>query len=521
MRILLGCLLAILATSSSSAGSDTKPPTVPRSLAATAVTEASVSLNWQASNDFKGGSGIAAYDVFRNGTLLDSTPSLSYTDSNVASSTTYQYAVRARDNAGNVSVLSTPVSATTLAGSPCSDHPAAPTLLDVTAVSSSTVSLKWDPVTPPAGCAVTYKVYRDSVAVATGLLTTTYTDFGLAPSTTYSFIVSAADAAGESQPASVEATTQASGGVSPGFPAQLFAPYVDVLLWPTPSLSGMAAQSGARYFSAGFIVAGSGCQATWGRHYVMSDGFLKDDIAALRSAGGDVIASFGGAAGTELALACSTVAALQAQYQSVIDTYGFTRLDFDIEGSAVGNAAANARRAMAIVGLKGAAAATGRRLTIQFTLPVLPSGLTPDGLSLLQNAIENGVNIGVVNVMAMDYGRSYDPNRMGQYAVDAMTATIDQLKTLFGSGKTDDELSAMVGVTPMIGLNDVSPEVFTLDDAAYLVSVARSSGTGFLGFWSATRDRPCSRRQVVSPTCSGIVQTAWDFTKRFKLFMPY
>ncbi len=84
-----------------------------------------------------------------------------------------------------------------------------------------------------------------------------------------------------------------------------------MLLWPTPSLSGMAAQSGAKYFSAGFIVAGSGCQATWGRHYVMSDNFLKDDLAALRNQGGDVVASFGGAAGTELALACSTVDALR------------------------------------------------------------------------------------------------------------------------------------------------------------------------------------------------------------------
>jgi hypothetical protein len=253
----------------------------------------------------------------------------------------------------------------------------------------------------------------------------------------------------------------------------------------------------------------------------MSDNFLADDIAALRSQGGDVIASFGGAAGTELALACSTVEALQAQYRSVIDTYGFTRLDFDIEGSALGNTAANDRRAMAIVGLQDAAAAAGKALTVQFTLPVLPSGLTQDGLNLLQNAIDNGVNIGVVNVMAMDYGRSCDPTRTGQHAVDAMNATLAQLRTLYGSEKTDEGPRAMVGVTPMIGLNDVSPEVFTLDDAAYLVNVARSSGTGYLGFWSATRDQPCPRRQVVSPTCSGIVRAPWDFTKRFRLVVGY
>ena len=521
MRILLACLLAILAAPSPLAAGDTKPPTVPRGLAATAVTEASVSLIWQASNDFKGGSGVAGYDVFRNGTKLAFTASLFYTDSNVASSTTYQYAVRARDNAGNVSVPGTPVSVTTPAGSPCTLRPPAPAPLQATAVSSSTVTLEWASVIPPAGCAVTYSVYRGSMAIATGLLTTTYTATGLAPSTSYSFNVSAADLAGESYSDPVDATTEASDGSSPGFPAQLFAPYVDVLLWPTPSLAGMAEQSGSKYFSAGFIVAGSGCQATWGRHYAMSDNFLADDIAALRSQGGDVIASFGGAAGTELALACSTVEALRAQYQSVIDTYGFTRLDFDIEGSALGNTAANERRAKAIIGLRAPAAAAGEALTVQFTLPVLPSGLTQDGLNLLQNAIDHGVNIGVVNVMAMDYGRSYDPNRMGQHAVDAVNATLAQLRTLYGSAKTDEGLRAMVGVTPMIGLNDVSPEVFTLADADTLISAAQVNGIGFLSFWSATRDQPCPRRQVVSPTCSGIVQAPWDFTKRFRLFMPY
>ncbi len=157
----------------------------------------------------------------------------------------------------------------------------------------------------------------------------------------------------------------------------------------------------------------------------------------------------------------------------MIDAYGFTRLDFDIEGSALTNAAANDRRAKAIGFLQAAATAAGRKLTVHVTLPALPSGLTQDGLNLLQNAIDNGVDIGVVNVMAMDYGRSYDPNRMGQYAVDAMTATVSQLRTLSGIAKTDAEWRAMVGVTPMIGLNDVSPEVFTLSDADYLVGVAR------------------------------------------------
>jgi hypothetical protein len=516
MRALLVCLIALTPLL---AASDTKPPTVPRGLTVTEVTAGSVGLKWQASSDFKGGSGVAGYDVFRDGTPVGYTANVTYVDKGLASATTYQYVVRARDNAGNVSVPSTPVSATTLAGAGCNTSPDTPAGLAVTSVSSSTVSLQWSVVPPPTDCAVTYDVYRDGSRIVSGLTETIYTAIGLQPSTTYTFAASATDSVGSSPPSgSVDAKTDAGGGATGGFPAPLFVPYIDMLLWPTPSLSGIATQTGAKYFSPGFIVAGSGCQATWGKHYRMSDNFLTNDIASLRSQGGDVIPSFGGAAGSELALACSTVSALQAQYQSVIDTYSLTRIDFDIEGTALSNTAANDRRAKAIVGLQATASAAGKKLSVQFTLPVLPSGLTSDGLNLLQNAIDNKVDISIVNLMAMDYGRSYDPNRMGQYAVDAVNATISQLKPLYGAAKTDAQVRAMVGVTPMIGLNDVSPEVFTLDDASTLVSAAQLNGTAFLAFWSVTRDQQCPGRPVVSATCSGIVQSPWDFTKIFKAF---
>jgi chitinase len=51
-----------------------------------------------------------------------------------------------------------------------------------------------------------------------------------------------------------------------------------------------------------------------------------------------------------------------------------------------------------------------------------------------------------------------------------------------------------------------------------LFRAAQQNGIGFLGFWSATRDRQCPKRQVVSPTCSGITQGPWDFTRIFTPF---
>ena len=510
------CLLVCASLVAAAPATDSKPPTVPSGLAVTSVTTNSVGLKWKASTDR--GTGVAGYDVFINGSQAGSTAALTYNATGLAPSTTYKFQVRARDNAGNVSSLSSTVSATTSAP-PCSAVPATPGGLTVPSVSSTSVSLLWNPVTPPPECTIIYNVYKHGAKITgDGITTTSYLAGGLTPSVTYSFEVSASDSFGESVISNpVPATTNTGGTGGGGFPSSLFAPYTDVTL-STPSFSGMAAATGNKYFSLAFIVAGSGCQASWGGLYGMSQNYMVSDIATLRGMGGDVIPSFGGAAGTELAGACTTVPTLQAQYQAVIDTYSATRLDFDVEGAALGNTTTIDRRNKAIAALQAAAAGAGKTLTVQFTLPVLPSGLTSAGIALLQNAITNGVDIGIVNVMAMDYGKSFDPNLMGQNAVNAMTATVAQLKTLYGAAKSDAQITAMIGVTPMIGLNDVSPEVFTLADASTLLSGAQSNQIGFLAFWSTGRDRQCPGSPTVSATCSGVIQSPWAYTNIFELF---
>ena len=94
---------------------DTTPPSVPGGLAGTPSSN-SVSLNWSASTDNAGGSGVAGYDVYRNGVLVGSPTSTSYTDTGLAASTSYTYTVRARDNAGNASAQSTSIAVKTTAG---------------------------------------------------------------------------------------------------------------------------------------------------------------------------------------------------------------------------------------------------------------------------------------------------------------------------------------------------------------------------------------------------------------------
>ncbi len=93
--------------------------------------------------------------------------------------------------------------------------PSIPTGLSATAISSTQIDLSWTASTD--NVAVTaYRVYRDSVFVATSTLTT-YSDVGLTPSTTYSYTVSAVDASynASAQSASASATTFATPVVTP------------------------------------------------------------------------------------------------------------------------------------------------------------------------------------------------------------------------------------------------------------------------------------------------------------------
>jgi len=133
--------------------------------------------------------------------------------------------------------------------------------------------------------------------------------------------------------------------------SRAFAPYIDISL-SNNNLAQISQSSGIKIFTLAFIV-GNGCENSWfGIIPVSSDTTYKPLIDALRSAGGDVIISFGGASGVELAGTCTSVSNIQAQYQAVINKYGVKMLDFDIEGAAVADTAAIDRRNQALAALQ-------------------------------------------------------------------------------------------------------------------------------------------------------------------------
>ena len=107
-----------------------------------------------------------------------------------------------------------------------------------------------------------------------------------------------------------------------------------------------------------------------------------------------MIPSFGGYSadegGTEIADSCSSVSKIAQAYESVVTTYGVTRLDMDVEAKSQDNKAGIARRSAAIALLQRWAARHHRQVQIDFTLGVEPSGLASDCLHVLAQRAGRG-----------------------------------------------------------------------------------------------------------------------------------
>ncbi|MBO1334228.1 cellulose binding domain-containing protein [Streptomyces sp. VRA16 Mangrove soil] len=334
------------------------------------------------------------------------------------------------------------------------------------------------------------------------------------PSPTASATKTAQPTATATSTATASPSTSSSSGTGSGSTASAgFAPYVDTSLYPKFDLVSSSKATGVKEYNLAFITSGGSCVPKWGGVTDLGSDEVAAQIGDLRAAGGDVRVSFGGASGTELAQACSSASDLAAAYQKVIDQYKLTKVDFDVEGGALPDTAANTERARAIATLQK----NNAGLNVSFTLPVMPEGLTSDGVNFLKNAKENGVSTDLVNIMAMDYGASYSGD-MGTYAEQAATATQAQIKSALGL--SDTAAWKAVGITPMIGVNDVSSEIFKVDDATQLVSFAKNKGLGGLSMWSATRDKQCDggAKNYADPTCSSIEQSANAFQKAFAAF---
>lgn len=309
--------------------------------------------------------------------------------------------------------------------------------------------------------------------------------------------------------------------------AAWFAPYVDVTA--TPSYAFEDAAAPARSAVLAFVVADPDrrCEPSWGGAYSLDEAADQLDldrrVARLRQLGGDVVVSFGGLANHALATACTDEDRLRRAYAKVVDRYDLTTIDLDVEGEALTNRTAGARRAAALAALQVQRAQRGEPLDVWLTLPVDPRGLPADALAVVDELLDAGVELAGVNAMTMDYAESREA---GQSMVDASTAALEatwrqvaQVYARHGTPLSDVQAWRKVGVTPMIGQNDVVGEVLEVPDAERLAAFAVEHGLGRASLWSANRDRQCGANwpdpTIVSDACSGVEQDPGAFQAAF------
>ena len=288
----------------------------------------------------------------------------------------------------------------------------------------------------------------------------------------------------------------------------LVAPYVDMGLLSNgaTTLAQLGSAGNVKSFSLAFVTS-VGCKASWFNAFDPRAKQFADQISAVRAAGGDVKVSFGGATGIELAQACTDVKALQAEYQAVVSAYNLKYIDLDIEGAAVADPTTIARRSTALAALQKA----NPGLKISLTLPVLPEGLTADGVNVVKSAKNAGVALDLVNIMAMDYGRAGQD--YGDLAIQAVKSTKDQIKSVYGN--SDAAAFKMVGVTPMLGVNDDQGK-FLQSDAKDLIAFANTNHLGFVSFWELNRDKNACTGALFQ--CTNVSQSSLEFSKIFAGF---
>ncbi|WP_215780342.1 carbohydrate-binding protein [Paludibacterium sp. B53371] len=315
--------------------------------------------------------------------------------------------------------------------------------------------------------------------------------------------------------------------------AGAFSPYVDMTLWPTPQIDKIGVTQGIQQFTMAFVVSQGTCAPSWGGvlPITASAGASSDSqmsaisngIQNFRAKGGEVALSFGGANGIPLQQSCTTTAALQSAYQTVLDAYDLSRIDFDIEGAAQNDVAANKRNFEAVAALQNNFKAKGKTLHVTLTLPTMPYGLTQSGQDVVKSALDNGVTLDGVNIMAMDYGQATsDMGAAAKQAAQGLYGQLDAAYKAHGQSLSNEQLWQLVGVTPMIGLNDTKPETFTIDNAKDLLQMASSNGIGLLGMWSLTRDKACAGNgSYVDAQCSGIVQDPYAFSSIFQAYADH
>ena len=170
---------------------DVIAPSAPTALTASGTTQTTTNLSWTASTD---NVAVTGYDVYQGTTLKATVTGTTYSVTGLAASTSYDFSVKAKDAAGNISAASNVATVITLSPPADTTAPTAPTSLVASGTTTTSTNLSWTASTDNVGV-TGYDVYQGATLKAT-VTGTTYSVTGLTAGTAYTFSVKAKDAAG-------------------------------------------------------------------------------------------------------------------------------------------------------------------------------------------------------------------------------------------------------------------------------------------------------------------------------------
>ncbi|MFI7680042.1 chitinase [Actinophytocola sp. NPDC049390] len=280
------------------------------------------------------------------------------------------------------------------------------------------------------------------------------------------------------------------------------APYLFLGWGEPPSPSAVMEATGVTSFTMAFVLSDGGCSPAWDGSRPLTGGADQAAIDEIRAAGGDVVPSFGGWSGNKLGPNCETPEALAAAYQEVIDAYGLTAIDIDIENT---DEFENETVQDRILGALKIVKANNPGIRTIVTFGTTTTGPNYYGNRLIDQAKALDAGIDVFTIMPFDFGSS----DIETDTINAATGLKDKLVSTFGWSEA--EAFRHVGISGMNGLSD-QQEMTSLETWTAIRDWASSKSLGRLAFWAVNRDRPCAGGGVQS-NCSGIDQPEWEFTR--------
>ena len=295
-------------------------------------------------------------------------------------------------------------------------------------------------------------------------------------------------------------------GAAPAAPRFVYSPYQFL------PLAGLARAGGPDALTLAFATGECGDEK-WGER--TGDAIAASHVPAFVKAGSDYIISTGGGGAK---FTCATDAGMErfiARYESP----RLLGIDFDIEDGQ------SLEQVDALVQRIAAAQKAHPRLRMSFTVATHAAddgslrSLNALGETILAAVRRHGVRDAVFNLMVMDYGDAA-PN-----VCVAVDGRCDMARSALQAARNVHAKYALpyaqIELTPMIGINDVASNVFSVGDARALAQGVKTLKLAGLHFWSLDRDTPCATpTAAASPTCSAVDAPAGAFTQAMRAVLP-